>query len=91
MPVEEQVVSIFLGTQGHLDSVPVEDVRRFETEFLDHVRAAEEDILKEIRESQKLSDELAALLSVEINHFIMGSGATGGGWGAPYSHVYALY
>ena len=40
MPVEEQVVSIFLGTQGHLDSVPVEDVRRFEAEFLEHVRAA---------------------------------------------------
>src|ERR1700688_3514109 len=40
MPVEEQVVSIFLGTKGHLDSVPVEDVRRFETEFLDHMRAA---------------------------------------------------
>lgn len=36
MPVEEQVVSIFLGTGGHLDSVPVEDVRRFETELLDH-------------------------------------------------------
>ena len=31
MPVEEQVVSIFLGTSGHLDSVPVEDVSRFET------------------------------------------------------------
>lgn len=38
MPVEEQVVSIFLGTGGHLDSVPVEDVRRFETELLDHMR-----------------------------------------------------
>ena len=33
--------SIFLGTGGHLDSVPVEDVRRFETEFLDHVRASD--------------------------------------------------
>ena len=41
-PVEEQVVSIFLGTGGHLDSVPVEDVSRFETEFLDHVRASDE-------------------------------------------------
>ena len=49
MPVEEQVVSIFLGTKGHLDSVPVQDVRRFETEFLDHMRAAHDEILKEIR------------------------------------------
>ena len=38
MPVEEQVVAIFLGTQGHLDSVPVEDVSRFEREFLEHVQ-----------------------------------------------------
>src|SRR6201994_4458382 len=38
LSVEEQVVSIFLGTEGHLDSVPVEDVRRFETELLDHIR-----------------------------------------------------
>jgi F-type H+-transporting ATPase subunit alpha len=34
MPVEEQVVSIYAGTKGHLDSVPVADVRRFETELL---------------------------------------------------------
>src|SRR5580692_9128974 len=53
MAVEDQVVAIFLGTQGHLDSVPVEDVSRFETEFLDHIRASEEGILSEIRESQK--------------------------------------
>jgi F-type H+-transporting ATPase subunit alpha len=56
MPVEEQVVSIFLGTGGHLDSVPVEDVRRFETELLDHMRASEDKILAGIRDTQKLSD-----------------------------------
>src|SRR3712207_3004901 len=38
VPVEEQVISIFLGTRGHLDDVPVEDVRRFGKEFLDDVR-----------------------------------------------------
>ena len=38
LPVEEQVVAIFLGTKGHLDSVPVEDVQRFEAEFLEHVQ-----------------------------------------------------
>ena len=46
MPVEEQVVAIFLGTRGHLDSVPVDDVRRFETEFLDHLRGSHDEILK---------------------------------------------
>ena len=54
-PVEEQVVSIFLGTRGHLDSVPVEDVRRFETEFLEHLRHNEAGILAEIRDTKDLS------------------------------------
>jgi F-type H+-transporting ATPase subunit alpha len=67
-PVEEQVVSIFLGTQGHLDSVPVGDVRRFETEFLEHLRA-QGTVLTEIRESKDLSDELVEKLVTEINDF----------------------
>ncbi len=37
-PVEEEVVSIWAGTTGQLDDVPIEDVRRFETEFLDYLR-----------------------------------------------------
>src|SRR5512147_2516934 len=36
MPIERQVVSLWAGTTGNLDEVPVEDVRRFEAEFLDH-------------------------------------------------------
>ncbi|HYS37408.1 MAG TPA: F0F1 ATP synthase subunit alpha [Pseudonocardiaceae bacterium] len=67
-PVEEQVVSIFLGTRGHLDSVPVGDVRRFETEFLDHLRA-QGTVLTEIREVKDLSDELIEQLATEINDF----------------------
>ena len=38
MAVEEQVVSIFAGTNGYLDDIPVADVRRFETELLDYMR-----------------------------------------------------
>jgi F-type H+-transporting ATPase subunit alpha len=89
-PVEEQVVSIFLGTGGHLDSVPVEDVRRFETEFLDHIRASEEGILSEIRESQKLSEETENKLTDSIKEFKKGFAATGGGSVVPDEHVEAL-
>jgi F-type H+-transporting ATPase subunit alpha len=89
-PVEEQVVSIFLGTGGHLDSVPVEDVRRFETEFLDHIRASEEGILSEIRESQKLSEETENKLTDAIKEFKKGFAATGGGSVVPDEHVEAL-
>jgi F-type H+/Na+-transporting ATPase subunit alpha len=88
--VEEQVVSIFLGTGGHLDSVPVEDVRRFETEFLDHVRVSEENMLPEIRESQKLTDDTANKLTEAVNQFKKGFAATGGGSVVPEEHVDAL-
>jgi F-type H+/Na+-transporting ATPase subunit alpha len=89
-PVEEQVVSIFLGTGGHLDSVPIEDVRRFETEFLDHLRASDKGILSDIRESQKLSEETEKKLVDEINDFKKGFAATGGGSVVPDEHVEAL-
>ena len=90
-PVEEQVVSIFLGTGGHLDSVPVEDVRRFETEFLDHLRASKDGgILSEIRESQKLSEETEKQLEDAIKDFKKGFAATGGGSVVPDEHVEAL-
>jgi F-type H+-transporting ATPase subunit alpha len=67
--VEEQVVSIFLGTRGHLDSVPVGDVRRFEQEFLDHVRRNHPGILAEIRDTGKLSDELAERITEVVKEF----------------------
>jgi F-type H+/Na+-transporting ATPase subunit alpha len=89
-PVEEQVVSIFLGTGGHLDSVPIEDVRRFETEFLDHLRASDKGILSDIRESQKLSEETENKLVDEIKEFKKGFAATGGGSVVPDEHVEAL-
>jgi F-type H+/Na+-transporting ATPase subunit alpha len=90
MPVEEQVVSIFLGTGGHLDSVPVEDVRRFETELLDHMRASEEKFLAGIRDSQKLSEEGENQLTEIIKHFKKGFAASGGGSVVPDEHVEAM-
>jgi F-type H+-transporting ATPase subunit alpha len=90
LPVEEQVVSIFLGTGGHLDSVPVEDVRRFESELLDHIRGSDEKILSTIRESQKLTDETADALVKVIKHFKKGFAASGGGSVVPDEHIAAL-
>jgi F-type H+-transporting ATPase subunit alpha len=90
LAVEEQVVSIFLGTEGHLDSVPVEDVSRFEAEFLDHVRASEGEILKQIRESGKLGDELSDKLVEVINQFKKGFAASDGSSVVPDEHVDAL-
>ncbi|MEB3033889.1 F0F1 ATP synthase subunit alpha [[Mycobacterium] nativiensis] len=90
LPVEEQVVAVFLGTEGHLDSVPVEDVGRFESELLDHIRASENDILTGIRESKKLSDEASEKLVTVINQFKKGFAATDGSSVVPNEHVEAL-
>jgi len=53
MPVEEQVVSIFAGTKGYLDDIPVGDVRRFETELLEHMRSRHGSLLSGIRQNPK--------------------------------------
>ncbi|MCH9666811.1 MAG: F0F1 ATP synthase subunit alpha [Actinomycetia bacterium] len=77
-PVEDQVVAIFLGTKGHLDSVPVEDVSRFETEVLENVKASHAEILSEIRETNKLSEENEEKLAAAINEFKKGFLASDG-------------
>ncbi|MBC7307879.1 MAG: F0F1 ATP synthase subunit alpha, partial [Dietzia sp.] len=78
-PVEEQVVSIWLGTSGQHDKVAVGDVRRFETEFLDHLRRST-DVLSTIRETGTFSDDTAATLEREVQSFLQGfSGGQDGG------------
>ncbi|MGH4010619.1 MAG: F0F1 ATP synthase subunit alpha [Pseudonocardiaceae bacterium] len=69
MPVEEQVVSIFLGTRGHLDDVAVQDVRRFESEFLDYIRRHHQGILDTIRETKQFSDEIEQQLVDAVTEF----------------------
>ncbi|MBM3683905.1 MAG: F0F1 ATP synthase subunit alpha, partial [Actinobacteria bacterium] len=49
MPVEQQVVVIYAGTRGHLDTVPVGDVKRFETELLDWFASRHADVMTAIR------------------------------------------
>ena len=78
MAVEDQVVAIFLGTQGHLDSVPAEDVSRFEADFLEHVRGSHGEILTGIKESKKLSEEAQEKLVAVINDFKKGFATTDG-------------
>jgi F-type H+-transporting ATPase subunit alpha len=67
MPVEEQVVSIFAGTRGFLDDLPVNDVRRFESDLLEEMRSRYTDLLGQIRETGGLPDE--EKLSQAINQF----------------------
>ncbi|MCA0336769.1 MAG: F0F1 ATP synthase subunit alpha [Actinobacteria bacterium] len=71
-PVEEQVVSIWAGTTGQLDSVPVEDVQRFEAEFLGHLRRSHADLLAGIRETGKFEDSTEEALKGLIDEFKKG-------------------
>jgi F-type H+-transporting ATPase subunit alpha len=71
-PVERQVVSIWAGTTGQLDDVPVEDIRRFEDEFLDHVQRTQAGILDAIRETGDLSDDSVTALKDAIEDFRRG-------------------
>ena len=71
-PVEEQVVSVWAGTTGQLDSVAVEDIRRFESEFLGHLRRSKKDLLDAIRETGKFESSTEEALKVEIDSFKKG-------------------
>jgi F-type H+-transporting ATPase subunit alpha len=80
-PVEEQVVSIWMGTTGKLDSIAVDDVRRFEADFLDHLRRSRVELLDAIRETGKFEEETEQALDSEIENFkaklFQASGADG--------------
>src|SRR5919112_1732997 len=70
-PVEEQVVSIWLGTTGKLDDIPVHEVRRFEQEFLDELRRSW-DVLGNIRETGQFTDDSKATLEEAVSTFKQG-------------------
>ncbi|WP_034274227.1 F0F1 ATP synthase subunit alpha [Haloechinothrix halophila] len=72
LPVEEQVLTVFLGTDGHFDTVPVDDVRRFNSEFIDHVRHKHEGILTEIRDTGQWNDDNAKRVVEAVNDFKKG-------------------
>ncbi|GAA1990043.1 F0F1 ATP synthase subunit alpha [Isoptericola halotolerans] len=76
-PVEEQVASIWAGTKGRLDDVPVPDVKRFESELIDHLRR-NTDVFETIVASGKLEQEtedaLAAAVDDFRNGFLKGDG-----------------
>jgi F-type H+-transporting ATPase subunit alpha len=69
LPVEEQVAILWAGSAGYIDDVPVEDVRRFENEFLETVRSTQGDLLRAIREEKALSDQVVAGLKKTIEDF----------------------
>jgi F-type H+-transporting ATPase subunit alpha len=68
-PVEQEVVSIWAGTTGQLDEVPVSDIRRFEKEFLENLRLQHKGILDDIAQTKQLSDATAESLNEAMTSF----------------------
>ncbi|GAA0633192.1 F0F1 ATP synthase subunit alpha [Sporichthya brevicatena] len=70
--IDRQVASIWAGTTGQLDEVPVADIRRFEEEFLDYLSLKHKGTLDTIRETGNLSDEDLAVFADAITEFKKG-------------------
>lgn len=69
--VEDQVASVWAGTKGKLDDVAVEDVKRFESELLDHLRR-KTDVLETILKTGKLESDTEEALSAAVDDFRAG-------------------
>jgi F-type H+-transporting ATPase subunit alpha len=78
-PVERQVVSVWAGTSGYLDDVPVEDIGRFEDEFLGTLGRKHPGIYESIRETGELNEDTTTALKDAIEDFRRGFEITGGG------------
>jgi F-type H+/Na+-transporting ATPase subunit alpha len=69
VPVEKQVAIIFAAGNGYLDDVKVEDVRRFEAEFMRYLDNNKISLLDGIREKRELNDDLKAQLKTALSEF----------------------
>jgi len=72
MPVQEQVASLYAGTRGFMDDVPLDAVRKFETEMLEFMRNSKADILKDILEKKALDADIEGRLKAAIEEFKKG-------------------
>ncbi|MBQ9042787.1 MAG: F0F1 ATP synthase subunit alpha [Eggerthellaceae bacterium] len=69
MPFEEEAVSVFAGSKGYLDDIPVGDTVRFRDELRDYLRASKPEILKSIHDEKKFTDDTTNALVEAIETF----------------------
>jgi F-type H+/Na+-transporting ATPase subunit alpha len=68
-PVEKQVISIFLGTQGYMDGISVAEVKRFETEAHEFFEVKYKNILDTIKKEKQISDQTEKLIRQAAEEF----------------------
>src|SRR5919197_562504 len=69
MSTEDQVVSVWAGTTGKMDDVPVNDIRRFERELLDYLHRKEQGLMTSIKEGAKMSDDTIQAIDDAVAEF----------------------
>ena len=67
--MEREVISVWAGTTGQLDDVPVEDIRRFDAEFLAYIERSKPEVIDAIRSTTDLSDDSVSVLEAAIAEF----------------------
>lgn len=72
MTMQDQVILLFAGTQGYLDDVPVEAVKKFEDEFLKFIKGTKDDLRTELAEKKAIDDDLKGKLGQAIEEFKKG-------------------
>jgi F-type H+-transporting ATPase subunit alpha len=70
--MQDQVIVLFAGTQGYLDDISVEAVKKFENEFLKFIKGTKDDIRNELADKKAIDDDLKAKLVQAIEEFKKG-------------------
>ncbi len=72
LPVEDQIMLLFAGTQGYLDDIPVEAIKRFEAEFLSFIKDKKPDVRNELKQKKLIDDLVKQKLISAIEEFKKG-------------------
>jgi F-type H+-transporting ATPase subunit alpha len=75
-PIEEQVISLYIGVKNYLDTIPAERIKEFEQKLLQELRLSDEDILTSIKKNGQITEEteqkLKSFLESFVKNFIQG-------------------
>ncbi|HLG32375.1 MAG TPA: F0F1 ATP synthase subunit alpha [Ignavibacteriaceae bacterium] len=70
VPIERQIISIYLGTKGYMESIPLIDIKRFEKEAIEYFEVKHNNIFESLKKEKQISDELEARIKKAAEEFI---------------------
>ena len=69
MTVAEQVISVFTGVKGYLDDIELNNIKKFENEIIEKIKAEKQEIIDEIQSTGKLDENTEKLLKEIIENY----------------------